>query len=214
MRCFALIDRWYQYYRFGSFFDTYVSVFAQQSREMNPSLPANYPFEIPFHVGFFGALFAPEKSIFLFDPLLILIVLVVDGRLEQIRSPRLRPTSSAQSSSYSSTSVSMRATRCGVAIRPGAIATCRARRRWWRSSRCRCYCGIDLSWVRLLASWIGSDRGRRCGPGSLSDVLALAGALSDDDARTPDVRCLAAVQEHRRFRAGQKGGWGSRTMTC
>ncbi len=74
---FVLIDRWYQYCRFGSFFNTYVSVFAQQSREMNPSLPANYPFEIPFHVGFFGALFAPEKSIFLFDPLLILIVLVV-----------------------------------------------------------------------------------------------------------------------------------------
>ena len=74
---FVLIDRWYQYYRFGSFFNTYVSVFAQQAREMNPSLSANYPFEVPFHVGFFGALFAPEKSIFLFDPLLILIVLVV-----------------------------------------------------------------------------------------------------------------------------------------
>jgi len=30
----------------------------------------------PFHVGFFGALFKPEKSIFLFDPLLLLMVLV------------------------------------------------------------------------------------------------------------------------------------------
>jgi hypothetical protein len=74
---FVLIDRVYQYYRFGSFFNTYVSVVAQQAREMNPSLPANYPFETPFHVGFFGALFAPEKSIFLFDPLLILTLLVV-----------------------------------------------------------------------------------------------------------------------------------------
>ncbi len=73
---FVLVDRLYQYYRFGSFFNTYVSVFAQQAREMNPSLPAKYPFEVPFHVGFFGALFAPEKSIFLFDPLLILTVLV------------------------------------------------------------------------------------------------------------------------------------------
>jgi len=77
---FVLIDRVYQYYRFGSFFNTYVSVVAQQSREMNPSLPANYPFETAFHVGFFGALFAPEKSIFLFDPLLIVtVVLVVVG---------------------------------------------------------------------------------------------------------------------------------------
>ena len=42
----------------------------------DPTLPANYPFETPFHVGFFGALFAPEKSIFLFDPLLILMILL------------------------------------------------------------------------------------------------------------------------------------------
>lgn len=77
---FVLIDRCYQYCRFGSFFNTYVSVVAQQAREMNPLLPANYPFETPFHVGFFGALFAPEKSIFLFDPLLILtLVLVIFG---------------------------------------------------------------------------------------------------------------------------------------
>ncbi|HST11732.1 MAG TPA: hypothetical protein VLL05_15255, partial [Terriglobales bacterium] len=74
---FLLIDRIYQYYRFGSFFNTYVAVFAQQSRVMNPSLPAKYPFEVPFHVGFLGALFAPEKSIFLLDPLLILAVVVV-----------------------------------------------------------------------------------------------------------------------------------------
>jgi hypothetical protein len=74
---FLLIDRIYQYYRFGSFFNTYVSVFAQQARELNPSLPAKYPFEVPFHGGLMGALFAPEKSIFLFDPLLILTLLVV-----------------------------------------------------------------------------------------------------------------------------------------
>src|SRR5437879_5912273 len=69
---FLLIDRTYQYYRFGSFLNTYVTVFGEQQRMLNPSLPANYPFETPFHVGFLGALFAPEKSIFLFDPLLFL----------------------------------------------------------------------------------------------------------------------------------------------
>jgi len=74
---FFLIDRIYQYWRFGSFTNTYVTVFAQQERAMNPSLPANYPFETPFHVGFLGALFAPEKSIFLFDPLLILTAVLV-----------------------------------------------------------------------------------------------------------------------------------------
>ncbi len=73
---FGLVDRLYQYYRFGSFFNTYVSVVAREARQRDPGLPANYPFETPFHVGFFGALFAPEKSIFLFDPLLILMILV------------------------------------------------------------------------------------------------------------------------------------------
>jgi hypothetical protein len=74
---FGLMDRLYQYYRFGSFFNTYVSVVAREARQRNPALPATYPFETPFHVGFFGALFAPEKSIFLFDPLLILMILLV-----------------------------------------------------------------------------------------------------------------------------------------
>src|SRR5271165_3656511 len=73
---FLLIDRWYQYYRFGSFFNTYVSVFAAEQRMLNPSLPPDYPWELPFHVGFLGALFKPEKSIFLFDPLLLLTILV------------------------------------------------------------------------------------------------------------------------------------------
>ncbi len=73
---FGLIDRLYQYYRFGSFFNTYVGVAAREALQRHPDWPANYPFETPFHVGFFGALFAPEKSIFLFDPLLILMILL------------------------------------------------------------------------------------------------------------------------------------------
>lgn len=73
---FGLIDRAYQFYRFGSFFNTYISVVTKEERLRDPSLPANYPFSTPLHVGFFGALFAPEKSIFLFDPLLILAILV------------------------------------------------------------------------------------------------------------------------------------------
>jgi hypothetical protein len=73
---FGLIDRLYQYYRFGSFFNTYMSVSARETRQLNPALPAGFPFDLPFHAGFLGALFAPEKSIFLFDPLLILMILL------------------------------------------------------------------------------------------------------------------------------------------
>src|SRR5215475_2281950 len=72
---FLLIDRLYQFYRFGSIFNTYVALFAVEQRRLRPDLPASYPFETPFHVGFFGALFTPEKSIFLFDPLLLLMIL-------------------------------------------------------------------------------------------------------------------------------------------
>jgi hypothetical protein len=73
---FILLDRTYQYVRFGSFFTTYIQVFGQEWKRLNPSLPAAFPFETPFHVGFFGALFKPEKSIFLFDPLVLLALLV------------------------------------------------------------------------------------------------------------------------------------------
>ena len=73
---FVVIDRLYQFYRFGSFFNTYIDVVAAEAKARNPSLPASYPFETPFHVGFLGPLFKPEKSIFLFDPLLILMILV------------------------------------------------------------------------------------------------------------------------------------------
>jgi hypothetical protein len=86
---FLLIDRLYQYYRFGSFFNTYVSLFAAQQRRLDASLPANYPFETPFHIGFFGALFAPEKSIFLFDPLLVLTILLAVVLWKRLR-PELR----------------------------------------------------------------------------------------------------------------------------
>jgi hypothetical protein len=76
---FGLLDRLYQYHRFGSFFNTYVSVVAREAKQRNPLLPASFPFETPFHVGFFGALFSHEKSIFLFDPLLIVMLLLVIG---------------------------------------------------------------------------------------------------------------------------------------
>jgi hypothetical protein len=74
---FILLDRLYQFYRFGSFTNTYAGIAAREWRAQNPTLPASFPFSAPFHSGFFGAFFAPEKSIFLFDPLLILMLAVI-----------------------------------------------------------------------------------------------------------------------------------------
>jgi hypothetical protein len=73
---FILLDRLYQFYRFGSFFNTYAGIAAREWRAQDPSLPSDFPFSAPFHSGFFGALFSPAKSIFLFDPLLILMLIL------------------------------------------------------------------------------------------------------------------------------------------
>ena len=86
---FLMIDRLYQFYRFGSFTNTYLPLFAKEQRLQDPTLPANFPWSTPFHEGFLGALFKPEKSIFLFDPLFVLAILllvVLWGRL----SPEVR----------------------------------------------------------------------------------------------------------------------------
>jgi len=69
---FVFIERWYSHYRFGSWTQTYIPIFARESKLNDPKLPANFPWSTPLHVGVMGALFKPEKSIFLFDPLLII----------------------------------------------------------------------------------------------------------------------------------------------
>jgi hypothetical protein len=74
---FFMIDRIYQFYRFGSFTNTYVSLFAREQRLQDPTLPANFPWSTPLHLGLLGPLFKPEKSVFLFDPLLVLAILLL-----------------------------------------------------------------------------------------------------------------------------------------
>jgi hypothetical protein len=73
---FLFLDRLYQFYRFGNWTTTYVHYFTIEHRLQDPTLPAKYPWETPFHVGFLGPLISPEKSIFLFDPLIVLTILV------------------------------------------------------------------------------------------------------------------------------------------
>ena len=86
---FVLIERYYNFYRFGSFTSTYIPIFARELRQRDPTLPANFPWSTPFHVGVLGALFAPEKSVFLFDPLLVLAILLLVILWKRL-SPELR----------------------------------------------------------------------------------------------------------------------------
>ncbi|MGB9071141.1 MAG: hypothetical protein WCC22_00590 [Terriglobales bacterium] len=86
---FLGLDRAYQFYRFGSFTNTYVALFAREYRQRDPTLPANFPWSTPFHVGFLGPLFQPEKSIFLFDPLLVLAIFLLAWLWKRL-TPELR----------------------------------------------------------------------------------------------------------------------------
>ncbi len=74
---FALLERAYSFYRFGSWTGTYLPIFAREQRLQDSTLPANFPWSTPFYEGFLGALFKPEKSIFLFDPLLVLAIVLL-----------------------------------------------------------------------------------------------------------------------------------------
>jgi len=86
---FLFLERYYNFFRFGSFTSTYIPIFAREMRQQDPALPANFPWSTPFSEGFFGALFKPEKSIFLFDPLLVLAIVLL-GVLWKRLSPEVR----------------------------------------------------------------------------------------------------------------------------
>ncbi|HTV09165.1 MAG TPA: hypothetical protein VMD97_09005 [Candidatus Aquilonibacter sp.] len=71
---FLFLDRLYQYVRFGSWTSTYMRLQAIEQRKWDPTLPQNYPFSGHWfqggvHSGLLGPLLEPEKSIFIFDPL-------------------------------------------------------------------------------------------------------------------------------------------------
>src|SRR5579872_3993736 len=74
---FGFLDRLYQFYRFGSWTTTYAGLVAKETIARDPSVGPNWPWTTPWHVGVMGALFAPEKSIFLFDPLIILALVLL-----------------------------------------------------------------------------------------------------------------------------------------
>jgi hypothetical protein len=74
---FGLIERSYNFYRFETWTGTYIPFFIREERLKDPTLPPNFPWSTPIHEGVLGALFQPEKSIFLFDPLLVLAIVLL-----------------------------------------------------------------------------------------------------------------------------------------
>src|SRR5579862_732054 len=91
---FSVVERWYSFYRFGSWTQTYIPIFARESRLQDPTLPQNFPWSTPLHEGVLGALFKPEKSIFLFDPLLLLALILMIVLWKRLR-PEIRAYAAA-----------------------------------------------------------------------------------------------------------------------
>jgi hypothetical protein len=88
---FFLLDRVYQYLRFDSWTNTYIDVSAREQRVINPALPANFPFNGGWihggiDSGVLGPFLAPAKSIFLFDPMFFLILILVALLWRQLTS--------------------------------------------------------------------------------------------------------------------------------
>jgi hypothetical protein len=78
---FFFLDRIYQYIRFNSWTNTYVDVFAREQRQMNSTLPASFPFNGGWihngiDSGILGPFLAPAKTVFLFDPMFLLALLL------------------------------------------------------------------------------------------------------------------------------------------
>jgi len=78
---FLMLDRIYQYIRFDSWTNTYVDVFAREQRQMDPTLPPSFPFNGGWvhngiDSGILGPFLAPAKTIFLFDPMFLLALLL------------------------------------------------------------------------------------------------------------------------------------------
>jgi hypothetical protein len=67
----VLADRWYQWLRFGEWTSTYMGLLGRLARPAGA--PASYPFSYPFAKGFFGAFVSSDKSVLLFDPLLLVV---------------------------------------------------------------------------------------------------------------------------------------------
>lgn len=70
------LDRGWQLWRFGDWRTTYMDGFRQWVVSRYPDAAPGFPFQAPFLDGFLGALFSPGKSAFIYDPLLILFVIV------------------------------------------------------------------------------------------------------------------------------------------
>jgi hypothetical protein len=81
---FVGLDRCYHFARFGQWTGNYSDILQRQWSERG-GLPPDWLWGGPFWEGFWGPVVSPSKSVFLFDPLLILLAALVLGSWARVR---------------------------------------------------------------------------------------------------------------------------------
>ena len=76
------VDRWYHWIRFHELFSTYISIWGRQFAPRGA--PASFPFSYPFWKGFWGTFLSPDKSVILFDPLLLVVAALAIWRWRKL----------------------------------------------------------------------------------------------------------------------------------
>ena len=205
---FAIIERLYNFYRFGSLTQTYIPIFARESRLQDPTLPANFPWSTPFHEGVLGALFKPEKSIFMFDPMLVLALVLLVLLWKRLDAE-------------------VRAYAVASLLLLGGYICFYARYTYWAGDFAwgDRYVSTAVEMVALVAVpllvrfratlspwiWRGAillHGGQLRNPSRIAGVLVATRDLPDGDAGPSYVRDCATLQEHRRLHARQNGCLG------
>ena len=155
---FVLLDRLYQWARFGSWTNTYVTIFAREERQIDPTLPLKYPFSGHFFqggltAGMIGPFFAPEKSVFLFDPLFGLTGAGGSPLLETILDAGSGLPGDWTDAGAGVPPVYMLAIFPGLGILRGVTAMHRAPSNSVRCSPGRCCCDAGRHWAGESRPW-------------------------------------------------------------
>lgn len=69
-----VVDRIYHFHRFGTWVGTYIHEYGREARAADPNLPPEFPFSGDFVEGFWGPLLSSHRSVFIYDPLLVLLL--------------------------------------------------------------------------------------------------------------------------------------------
>ena len=155
---FVAAERAYNDARFGTWTGTYHTLWSEQHRFNDPAIPEGFPYNGDFREGFFGAFFAPHKSVFLFDPLLVVGLTAMVGAWG-----RIGPT--------------VRAWLAASAVALLASAAFYAPIVFWGGDVCWAdrYLLTPVWFIVLVTPAILRDRWRAIGPARRALALGLAG---------------------------------------